>query len=86
MRGEIKLTFKIILLNGEMTDTNDNVKTKINTKHMKPDSDRDTLGEHVNVRVVLVFFVLVVFLLSHSCLAHIAWLKMSECVSHLINA
>ena len=39
MRGEIKLTYKIILLNGETSDTNDNVKTKINTKHMKPDND-----------------------------------------------
>ena len=39
MRDEVKLTFKIILLNGETSDTNDNVKTKINTKHMKPDND-----------------------------------------------
>ena len=39
MRGEIKLTYKIILLNGETSDTNDNVKTKINTKKMKPDND-----------------------------------------------
>ena len=39
MRGEILLTYKIILLNGETSDTNDNVKTKINTKHMKPDND-----------------------------------------------
>ena len=36
---------------------------------------RDTLGEHVNMRVVLVFLVLVLVLLSHSFLAHIAWLK-----------
>ena len=47
---------------------------------------RVTLGEHVNMRVVLVFLVLVLFLLSHSCFAHIAWLKMSECLSHLIHA
>ena len=39
MRGEIKLTFQTFPLNGETSDTNDNVKTKINTKHMKPDSD-----------------------------------------------
>ena len=47
---------------------------------------RDTLGEHVNVRVVLVFLVLVLLMLSHSCFAHIAWLKMSECLCHLIHA
>ena len=39
MRGEIKLTFETFLLNGETSDTNDNVKTKIKTKHMKPDND-----------------------------------------------
>ena len=39
MRGEIKLTYKTFPLNGETSDTNDNVKTKINTKHMKPDND-----------------------------------------------
>ena len=39
MRGEMKLTCKTSLLNGETSDTNDNVKTKINTKHMKPDND-----------------------------------------------
>ena len=39
MRGEMKLTFKTLLLNGETSDTNDNVKTQINTKHMKPDND-----------------------------------------------
>ena len=39
MRGEIKLTLKTFPLNGETSDTNDNVKTKINTKHMKPDND-----------------------------------------------
>ena len=39
MRGEMQLTGKTILLNGEASDTNDNVKTKIqriqkiNTKH-----------------------------------------------------
>ena len=47
---------------------------------------RDTLGEHVNVRVMLVFFVLDLVLLSHSFLAHIARLKMSKCLSHLIHA
>ena len=47
---------------------------------------RDTHGEHVNVRVVLVFLVLVLFLLLHSCLAHIAWLKMFACWCHLIQA
>ena len=36
---ETKLTYKTILLNGETSDTKDNVKTKINTKHMKPDTD-----------------------------------------------
>ena len=39
MRGEMKLTYKTFLLNGETSDTNDNVKTKINTKHVKPDND-----------------------------------------------
>ena len=39
MRGEMKLTYKTFLLNGETSDTNDNVKTKINTKHMKADND-----------------------------------------------
>ena len=39
MRGEMKLTKKPFLLNGETSDTNDNVRTKINTKHMKPDKD-----------------------------------------------
>ena len=39
MRGEMKLTYKTFLLNGETSDTNDNVKTKINTEHMKPDND-----------------------------------------------
>ena len=52
MRGEMKLTFPIVLLNGETSDTNDNVKTKINTKHMKTHNDV-TFGEHVNVRVVV---------------------------------
>ena len=40
VRGEIKLTYKTFLLDGGTSDTNDNVKTKIqrniNTKHMKP--------------------------------------------------
>ena len=43
MRGEMQLTNKTILLDVEASDTNDNVKTKIqrniNTKHMKPNSD-----------------------------------------------
>ena len=42
MRGEMQLN-ETILLNGETSDTNDNVKTKIqtniNTKHMKPSND-----------------------------------------------
>ena len=37
MRGEMQLTYKTIPLNEETSDTNDNVKTKIqrhiNTKH-----------------------------------------------------
>ena len=39
MRGEIKLTYKTFPLNGGTSDTNDNVKTKINTNQMKPDND-----------------------------------------------
>ena len=39
MRGEIKLIKKTFPVNGETSDTNDNVKTKINTKHLKPDND-----------------------------------------------
>ena len=39
----MKLTNNTFLLNGETSDTNDNVKTKIqrniNTKHMKPNVD-----------------------------------------------
>ena len=42
VRGEMKLTYKTFLLNGETSDTNDTVKTKIqsniNTKPMKPDN------------------------------------------------
>ena len=42
MRGEMQLTVKTFLLNGETSDTNDTVKTKIqrniNTKHMKPNN------------------------------------------------
>ena len=55
----------MVKLNGETSDTNDNVKAKINTKHMKLVNDV-TLGEHVNVRMVL----LVLFSLesSHSFL------------------
>ena len=72
----------VVKLNGETSDTNDNVTTKINTKHMKLDNWRH---EHVNVRIVL----LVLFSLgsSHSFIAHhIAWLKLSACLSHLIHA
>ena len=39
MRGEFKLTYQTFPLNGETSDTNDKVKTKINTKHMKPSND-----------------------------------------------
>ena len=39
MRSEMKLTHETFLLNGETSDTNYNVKTKSNTKHMKPDND-----------------------------------------------
>ena len=43
LRGEMQLTYKTIPLNDETSDTNDNVKTKIqrniNTKHMKPNND-----------------------------------------------
>ena len=46
MRGEMQLTNETILLDVEASDTNDNVKTKIqrnNTKHnMKPNSDLNT--------------------------------------------
>ena len=49
LRGEIKLTYKTFLLNGETSDTNDNVKTKIqsniNTKHMKLNNDVTQLVE-----------------------------------------
>ena len=55
MRGEMQLTNETIMLDVEASDTNDNVKTKIqrnNTKHnMKLNSDPD----HVSVRVVLQF-------------------------------
>ena len=44
----MQLTYKTFLLNGETSDTNDNVKTKIqrniNTKHMKPNDDVTHLG------------------------------------------
>ena len=81
----------VVKLNGKTSDTNDNVKTKIqsniNTKHRKPNNDVTHLGEHVNVRVVVtVLSVLVLFGSSHSFLAHIAWLEMSACLSHLIHA
>ena len=39
MHGEMKLTYNTFPLNGGTADTNDNVKTKINTKHTKPDND-----------------------------------------------
>ena len=39
VRGEMKLTYKTFPLNGETSDTNDNLKTKINTKHTKLDND-----------------------------------------------
>ena len=68
--------------NGETSDTNVNVKTKINKKHMKLIYWRD---EHVYVRIVLL--VLFSFASSYSLIAHhIAWLKMSACLSHLIHA
>ena len=49
LRGEMQLTNETILLNGEASDTNDNVKTKIqsniNTEHnMKPNNDLKHLG------------------------------------------
>ena len=44
MRGEMNLTYKTFLLNCETSDTNDNLKTKINTKHMKPGNDVTHLG------------------------------------------
>ena len=51
MRGEVQLTNETFLLDVEASDTNDNVKTKIqrnNTKHK---------NEHVNARVVVIVFV-----------------------------
>ena len=43
MRDEMQLTNETFLLDVEASDTNDNVKTKIqrniNTKHMKPSND-----------------------------------------------
>ena len=71
MRGEMQLTYKTILLNDETSNTNDNWKNKL---------------EHVNARVVFVFFVLVLSVLSPSVLAHIAWLKMSDYLSLPIHA
>ena len=52
----------------------------------KPISTQSTWNNdvtHVNVRAVVCHRSLA---LSHSFLAHIAWLKMSECLSHLIHA
>ena len=70
----------VVKPNDETPDTNDNVKTKTNSKHMK----RDTW--QVNVHVVFLS-VRVVFASSYSLIAHhIAWLKLSECLSHLIHA
>ena len=86
MRGEIMLTVKTFPLNGETSDTNDNVKNQDQHKAHETRQWRDTLGEHVNVRVVLVFLVLVLFPLSHSFLAHTAWLKMFACLCQLIHA
>ena len=68
--------------NDETSNANDNVKNQDPEKHQ-----HEAQHEHVNVRVVvIVFLVLVLSSLSHSFLAHIAWLKMSECLSHLIHA
>ena len=44
LRCEMKLMYQTMLLNGETLDTNDNEKTKMNTKHMKPDNDVTQLG------------------------------------------
>ena len=53
MRGEMQLTYKTISLDVEASDTNDNVKTKIqsniNTKNMKPNNDVTHLGYEPNV-------------------------------------
>ena len=77
----MQLTNKTILLDVEASDTNDNVKTKIQKKHQ-----HEAQHEHMNVRAVLVFLVLILSLLPHTFLAHIVWLKMSECLSHPIHA
>ena len=62
MRGEMKLTCKTFLLNGETSDTNDNLETKIqrniNTKHMKPNNDVTHLGNTWMYAQLLVFVVL----------------------------
>ena len=59
----------VVKPNGETSDTNDNVETKINTKHMK------LYTWQVNVHVVFLL-VRVVFASSYSLIAHhIAWLK-----------
>ena len=66
--------------NDKTSDTNDNVKTKTNTKHMKRDTWR------VNVHVVFLL-VRVLFASSYSLITqHIAWLKLSACLSHVIHA
>ena len=66
MRGEMKLTYKTFLLNGETSDTNDNVKTKINTKHMKPDNglvlSHSFLAHIARLKIVRVF------VSSHPCM------------------
>ena len=86
MRGEMKLTYKN--LPAERWDVRHQWQRENQDQHKAHETRqwRDTLGEHVNVRVVLVFLVLVLFLLSQSFLAHIAWLKMFACLCHLIHA
>ena len=75
MRGEVQLTYKTFLLDVEASDTNDN-ENQDPEKHQ-----HEAQHEHVNVCVVVkVFVVLVLCCRTH--LAHIAWLKMSECSSH----
>ena len=70
----------VVKPNVETSDTNDNVKTKTNTKHVK------LYTWQVNVHVVFLL-VRVVFESSYSLIAHhIAWLKLSACLSHLIHA
>ena len=42
--NQVDETNHVILLNGETSYTNDNVKTKVNTKHMKRDNDVTQFG------------------------------------------